>query len=62
MTVVASDHAPNDWPLPRLVKHYRESKVVVLLVIMGTVVVVLLLVLHLHARAARVQQRVPTQS
>jgi len=57
MTVVANDHTRNDddWPLPHLVKHYRESKVVVLFVIMGTVVAVLLLVLHLHARAARAQ-------
>jgi drug/metabolite transporter (DMT)-like permease len=57
LTVVASDHTPNDWPLPRLVRHYRETKVVVLLVVMGVIVVLLLAVLHLHARVLRMQHR-----
>jgi len=57
MTVVASDHTPNDWPLQRLVKHYQETKVVVLLLVMTAIVVVLLAVLYANARAVRIQQR-----
>jgi len=37
-TVISTDHAPNDWPLQRLITHYREPKVIVLLVSMACVI------------------------
>jgi drug/metabolite transporter (DMT)-like permease len=45
-TVMSTDHAPNDWPLQRLITHYREPKVIVLLVSMACVIFTSLFVIH----------------
>ena len=38
LTVMSTGHAANEWPLQRLITHYQEPKVVVLLVGMAVVV------------------------
>ena len=48
--VLGSDHRPNEWPLERLVKHYREPKVIVLLVLLASVVFACLFVIHADIR------------
>lgn len=45
-TVLASDHSPNDWPLGQLIRHYREPKVIILLIGLASVLLASLLVIH----------------
>ena len=45
-TVLGSDHRPNEWPLPRLIKHYEEPKVIVLLVVLASIVAAGLFAIH----------------
>ena len=58
LTVISTDHAPNDWPLQRLITHYREPKVIVLLVGMACVIFTCLFVMHVDwtARVRKSQQ------
>jgi len=56
LTVIGSDHRPNEWPLPRLIHHYEEPKVIVLLAILASIVAAGLIAIHLDfvARKKRV--------
>jgi len=47
LTVIGSDHRPNEWPLPRLIKHYEEPKVIVLLAILASIVAAGLIAIQL---------------
>ena len=44
--VLGTDHSPNDWPLEQLIRHYREPKVIVLLISLAGVLFSSLLVIH----------------
>jgi len=46
LTVIGSDHRPNEWPLPRLIHHYEEPKVIVLLAILASIVAAGLIAIH----------------
>jgi drug/metabolite transporter (DMT)-like permease len=46
MTVLGSDHRPNEWPLPRLIKHYEEPQVIVFLLALAFIVAAGLLTIH----------------
>jgi len=46
LTILGSDHRPNEWPLPRLIKHYEEPKVIVLFLVLANIVFVGLLLIH----------------
>jgi len=46
LTIIGSDHRPNEWPLPRLIKHYEEPKVIFLLIILASIVFSGLLLIH----------------
>jgi len=56
LTVIGSDHRPNECPLPRLINHYEEPKVIVLLAILASIVAASLIAIHLDfvARKTRV--------
>jgi len=56
LTVIGSDHRPNEWPLPRLINHYEEPKVIILLAILASILAAGLIAIHLDfvARESRV--------
>jgi len=62
LTVISTDHTPNDWALQRLIAHYREPKVIALLVGMACVIFACLFVMRVDwlARVRSSHQRSST--